>query len=228
MMQSDKTGEIKLRALVVFCDPQDAEFCPVSELKLPQNVDQIEVAVSKSAQEKGYFRKLSLDYKVYTELDEESLFLKINSYDFILVHPLSLNTLAKLSLGISDSFPTRLLIMAIESNRPILLSEEFKPEPEKFANPHFSRIYKNYWENLIVGNVSSFSSENLESKLVRIIRSMKNSKNIVSNSGRTFITSEDIIAAADSLQPLRIPSSAIVTAVAEEEASKLGVIIIRE
>ncbi len=228
MMQSDKTGEIKLRALVVFCDPRDAEFCPVQELNLPTAVENIEVAVSNSAQEKGYFRKLSLDFKVHTELDEESLFLKMNSYDFLLVHPLSLNTLAKLSLGIGDSFPTRLLLMAIENNKPILLSEEFMPLPEKFSNPHFSRIYKNYWESLLVGNISSFNSENLESKLVRIIRSMKSSKNLVSNTGRTFITSEDIIVAADSLQPLRVPSNAIITSVAEEEAARLGVIIIRE
>ena len=219
---------MQLRALIICCNYENGKFFDPLDLPLPSVVDSFDIAVSSSAQEAGFLNKLSGFRHYFCATDKSKLLLQINSYDFVITFPISLNTLAKFALGLRDSFPSEVLAVAAEIGKPILLFEKVMDFVESFANPNLKRIYKNHWTNIIGGNIASFNLENLSERLVRLMRAKQNNAKIKIDGARTFITKEDIILASESLAPLKIPSNAIVTDVAKEEANLRGVVIIVE
>ena len=219
---------MQLRALVISCYPENGGFFDPADLVFPSVVESFDIAISSSAQDFGWLNKLSGFKNFYCATNSKKLKLKINSFDFILVYPLSLNTLAKFALGIRDSFPSEILATAADISKPILLFENAIEYAEQCANPNFSRIYKNHWNNIIGGSISSFNHDNFDKKLTRLIRAKQNNAVINTDGTRTFITKEDIILASESLEPLRVSSSTIITDVAREEAAIRGVVIIVE
>ena len=216
----------QLRALLVYCCPEDGKFVDPYELELPSVVKLDEAAISVSAQEHGFLRKLARDYRVYCANDEADLLLKIRSYDLFIVFPLSLNTLAKFSLGIQDSFPSRLLAKAAETGKPILLGEGCLPDAKSSMNPHLLKVYKQHWDRLIGGTITGFKQEDISRQITKIVRTRTQRNVSLSLQGsRTFVTKEDIILAAESLDPLVVPQNAIITDAAKEEAEIRGVFI---
>jgi phosphopantothenoylcysteine synthetase/decarboxylase len=223
-----ETPTTKLRPLVIYCCPEVGQFFPVENTDFPANFAPAEIAVSKSAQDRGWVRKLSFSFKTWVGADSEKLLLRLNTYDLILVYPLSLNTLAKFALGIQDSFPTSILFEAAALGKPILLNDQFIPSLESHMNPHLIRIYRQHWERILSGTVASFNFSNLEEITAKIIRQKQINAQLPPESNRQFITRDDVIVASESLEPLKISASAIVTDLAREEADARGVIIIRE
>ncbi len=220
---------ISLKVLVIYCSPEDGAYLAPEKLELPEAVEQVDVALSFSANSKGWGRNISKNFRVYCDIDQDHLLLKLKSYDLFLLFPLSLNTLAKFALGIRDSFPTKLLGKAIELNKPILLFEDGIPKQDTPINPHFLRIYRKYWEDIIGSNIKGFNLDNLSETIARIIRGKQNhNRSILESNSRQFLTREDVLIAADSLEPIKVPHNAIITDVAKETASELGIQIIRE
>lgn len=219
-----------LRPLILFCQPEhDSIAKEAMEQGLPQFFAEPHFAISRSAQQRGWLQSLALRHRVFHEADLESLSLKLELYDLLIVNPLSLNTLAKLALGINDSFPTRVFFDFAALGRPIFISEACMPIAPTEMNPHLQRVYKNHWETLISGTIAAFNYENLEAKVARAIRAQGTTqKQIELSGGRHFITKDDIIAAADALAPLKVPYGTIITDLAKEEAAARNVSIIFE
>jgi hypothetical protein len=229
MNHSSATTEIQLKPLFVYCCPETGQFYPVEQSLLPDFFAEPEIAVSCSAGSKGWSRILARDYKIWTIENLEKLILKLNTYDLLIVYPLSLNSLAKFALGIQDSLPTILLNAAAQAGKPILLNDQFVPVIDSQMNPHLIRTYRQHWENLQSGTICGFNFANLETVATRVIRNKAASskKHIKPGSSREFITRDDIIEASESLSPLKIAPGAIITDLAREEAQKLGVVIIQ-
>lgn len=218
----------QLKALIIYCCPESGHFLPLEPADFPVFFVRPDIALSTSAQSKGWLRKLASTFKCYTSADENNLLLRLNTYDLFLVHPLSLNTLAKFALGIQDSFPTKILYEAAALGKPILLNDQFLPAPDSQMNPHLLRIYRQHWERLLSGTIAPFNLENLEQVTVKILRQRSTQSAAEFSGNRRIITRDDIILAAESLEPLKLPASAIVTDLAREEAQARGVIIIQD
>lgn len=227
MNTQETQDRVQLKALIVYCCPESGNFFPLEARDFPAFFARPDVAISYSSRSKGWARKLAHDFRVWNEADEAGLILRLNSYDLLLVHPLSLNSLAKFALGIQDSFPSRIFFEAAALGKPILLNDQFVPGLDNEMNPHLVRIYRQHWERILSGTVAAFNLDNLEETATRILRHRSRQNVFNQSANRRFITREDIILAAESLEPLRLPTDAIVTDLAREEAKARGVIIIQ-
>ena len=218
---------VVLTPLLLCCLPEMGQQPDHALASLPPIFSRAEIALSYSAQQRGWLRSLAGTCKVYCQADAERLILKLATYDLLIVNPLSLNTLAKFALGLRDSFPAELLWQFSQLGRPILLSEEALPDDSSAMNPHLVRIYRQHWQTVTGGSVSGFNSENLAEKAARMIRAKSVIKGQPIAGARVFITRDDVIVASESLEPLRVPSNAVITDVAREEAAARGVIIVQ-
>lgn len=219
---------MQLRALIVYSCPSNGHFLELSDLIFPEAVDSFDIALSSSSQERGWLQRLSGFKNYFCSADKDKLLLKLNSYDFIVAYPLSFNTLAKFALGIRDSFPSEVLAYAADIGKPILLHEQTLVDAEVGMNPHLTKVYKRHWDALTSGTITGFNSENLDKKITRLIRAKKNNASLQIDGARMFITKDDVIIASESLEPLRVPSNAIITDLAKEEATMRGVSIVVE
>ncbi|MFZ5950121.1 MAG: flavoprotein [Candidatus Rifleibacteriota bacterium] len=226
MNSSATPARVSLKPLIIYCCPESGLFLPIESSDFPAFFAVPDIAVSFSAQNKGWARNLAADFKVFTANDESSLLLRLNTYDLVLVHPLSLNSLAKFALGIQDSLPSRLFFEATRLGKPVLLNDHFLPAINDQMNPHLVRTYRKHWEGLLSGTVSGFNLENLESTSVKILRNR--TAVAVKTGERQIITREDVTIAAESLEPFKVPVGAIITDLAREEAEKRGVIFLTD
>lgn len=94
-------------------------------------------------------------------------------------------------------------------------------------NPHLVKIYRRHWQSITGGTVSGFNRDNLSEIATRMIRARAAAARQAVPGGRVFITRDDVIAAAASLEPMRLPHNAIITDAAREEAEARGVVIIQ-
>jgi len=223
--QTDK--RVVLQPLILCCLPESGQQPHEALASLPSLFARPEVALSHSAQQRGWLRSLAGDYPVYCQTDLERLILKLATYDLLIVNPLSLNTLAKFALGLRDSFPAELLWQYSQLGRPILLAEGVVPDDSVAMNPHLVRIYRQHWQTVTGGSVSGFNPENLAEIAARLVRARTVAKGQPPAGLRVFITRDDVIAAADLLEPLRVPANAIITDIAREEAVARGIVIIQ-
>lgn len=227
MHAEQQIARVVLKPLVLCCLPERDEQPYQALASLPSLFARPEVALSHSAQQRGWLRSLAGDYPVYCQPDLERLILKLSTYDLLIVNPLSLNTLAKFALGLRDSFPAELLWQYSQLGRPVLLAEEALPDDSSAMNPHLVRIYRQHWQTVIGGSVSGFTSDNVAEKASRLLRAKTAIAGQPPVGARVFITRDDVIAAADSLEPLRVPANAVITDVAREEAAARGIVIIQ-
>lgn len=219
--------KVVLKPLVLCCLPENGQQPYEALTSLPSLFAQPEIALSHSAQQRGWLRSLAGDYPVYCQADIERLVLKLTTYDLLIVNPLSLNTLAKFALGLRDSFPAELLWQYSQLGRPILLAEDSLPDDSSAMNPHLVRIYRQHWQTVTGGSVSGFKPDNVAELAARLVRARTVAKGLPPAGSRVFITRDDIIAAADLLEPLRVPANAVITDIAREEAAARGVVIIQ-
>lgn len=227
MHAEQQIARVVLKPLVLCCLPERDEQPHQSLASLPPLFARPEVALSHSAQQRGWLRSLAGDYPVYCQADLERLILKLNTYDLLIVNPLSLNTLAKFALGLRDSFPAELLWQFSQLGRPILLAEEALPDDSSAMNPHLLRIYRQHWQTVTGGSVGGFNSDNVAEKASRLLRAKAAIAGQPPIGARVFITRDDIITAADLLEPLRVPANAVITDAAREEAVAQGIVIIQ-
>ncbi|HPT46646.1 MAG TPA: hypothetical protein PLM07_12185 [Candidatus Rifleibacterium sp.] len=227
-MQTQTGQPTTLRPLVLFCLPEERRIAAeAAEFTLPALFATPDYALSWSAQQQGWLRNLAMRSRVYCQGDCENLVLRLNSYDLLIANPFSLNTLAKFALGLRDSFPAELLWQFAALGKPILLAETCLPDNQSSMNPHLFRVYRNYWQTLNSGTISGFTPDNLSEIATRLVRARAAAARQPFAGSRLFITRDDIIAAAASLEPLRVPSNAIITDIAREEAEARGIVIIQ-
>lgn len=226
-MSTTNPAKITLKPLIVSCLPESGRLISPAGLCTGSLFVRPDIAISYSAQERGWLRVLANDFRVFCQTDCENLTLRLNSYDLLIAAPLSLNTLAKFALGIRDSFPAELLWQFSCLGKPILLAEDCLPDEKQAMNPHLARIYRQHWQTVVGGTVAGFNADNLSEKVQKLIRAKMVASRQPISSERVFITRDDVIVAAESLEPMRVPANAIITDMAREEASARGVIIIQ-
>ncbi len=221
-------GTITLKPLLLVCLPESGLIENPGGLFCADFFQKPDIALSQSAQERGWLRALTTDHRVYCASECESLVLKLNTYDLLIASPLSLNTLAKFALGIRDSFPSEILWQFSTLGKPVLLNETCLPSEADAMNPHLVKVYRRHWQNITGGTIAGFKPENLDVTATRLIRARTAEKHLPLSGSRIFVTREDVIIASESLEPLRLPASAIITDAAREEAINRGVVIIQQ
>jgi hypothetical protein len=212
-----------LNALLIFCFPEFGTAGTPDDWESASFLGDLEIAVSRSAQERGFLKRLAGKWRVHCESEAEALFLRIGGFDFVVVSPLSLNTLAKFALGIRDSFPTRILGIAADKGIPILLDSSAVPPGDSIMNPHLAKVYRRHWENIRGGTVSEFKADTFAETVNAIRRSRGALDHELFSSRRPVVTRDDVILAAQAMKPISVPRGAIVTALAEEEARSRGI-----
>lgn len=213
-----------LRPLLLSCFPETGLFTMPDTLEASPDLVPWEVGVSRSAQEKGYLRPIASAFRFFTEADTQRLVDSIASYDLVVVSPLSLNSLAKTSLGIRDSMPSTVLAEAIFKGIPVFLDSTIMQLCEKFSHPHFARVYRNHWNNLETGLVKGFTPDSLALSVRRVAAQKSSSGFHNPDPGcRDVVTREDIIAAWNAATPVTVKRGALITDLAREEAEKLGI-----
>ncbi|MGM0598809.1 MAG: flavoprotein [Candidatus Rifleibacteriota bacterium] len=228
-MATDKDStNLKLKPLIIYCCPESETYFPVEASHFPRFFDRPEIALSKSAELKGWARLLNFEYKTHVEANGESFLLKLNTFDIFIVYPLSLNTLAKFALGLQDSYPCKILQKAAQLGKPVLLNDQFLPEADSSMNPHLIRVYRQHWETITSGTIAGFNFDNLEQVTAKILRNKTSNNNSLlhDKNSREFITRDDILVAAESLGPLKVSAKAVITDLAKETAEELGVAIV--
>lgn len=227
--ENDSTNS-KLKPLLIYCCPESETYFPIEAADFPALFAKPEIALSKSAEQKGWARLLNYQYKTHVEANAESFLLKLNSFDIFIVFPLSLNTLAKFALGLQDSYPCKILHKAAELGKPVLLNDQFLPQIESSMNPHLIRVYRQHWETVTSGTITGFNFDNLEQIAAKVLRNKTSNSNRIlhEQSNREFITRDDILVAADSLGPLKVSANAVITDLAKETAQELGVAIVTD
>lgn len=157
----------------------------------------------------------------------EAALAALPGFDLVVALPLSLNTLAKLALGIDDAVPVRLLRAAIDAGKPVLLDLAAVPARDATAlNPHFVKIYRRYADDLCVGNVAGFSGGDLAERVRRWRAARRDGERVAQTTGRQVITRDEVVAAHRAMAPLVVRRGDLVTPLARDEAAALGVPII--
>ncbi|MBF0548054.1 MAG: hypothetical protein HQM08_26690 [Candidatus Riflebacteria bacterium] len=211
-----------LKPLLIVCQPESNALPQFDFLFSCKDLTGWEAAISRSAAEIGLLGQLSPILPIFLEFESNQLFEKLKLFDIVVVYPLSLNTLAKFSLGIRDSFPSSLLGKAIEIGIPILL-DQTPLTNRSFFNPHLEKIYKQHWDSIRTGTISSFSQEDLSESVKKIIRSKRQLEGRPPSNGRKIITRDDVLEAFNALVPINVKPGTIITDLAREEAETLGV-----
>jgi hypothetical protein len=143
--------------------------------------------------------------------------------DVVVFSPLSLNSLAKMALGIRDSLPSRIFGVAAEQGAAILLDKTALPTPETAMNPHLAKIYRRHWEAVTGGSIGEFVADDLDLRLKTILRLRREGGVAASPAGRQVITRDDVLAARNGVGRLKVPRGSLITDLAREEAEKWGI-----
>lgn len=186
-----------------------------------------EYAVSRSAAETGGIRQAGRRGRTYGTHDLETLLNRIGLYDLVVVQPLSLNSLAKMALGIRDSLPTALLQAALNAGKPIFLSRAAIDGAAAVVHPHLGKLYRRYWNDVVDGTVAAFAPDSLGDTLEAWFRRRRELTRSVSGrqSGRAVITKDEVREAWQAMVPLVVPRDSLLTDLAREEAAALGVVV---
>ncbi len=216
-------GDFRLKPLLLCCGTERRDYDSPEKVAEHPFFQNIEVALSESSFEKGFFRKISGKLPVYLSSDCEGILQRLGLFDLVIASPLSLNTLAKFSLGIRDSFPSKILGAAVDKGIPLMLDSSEVPGSDSGLNPHFIKIYRRYWDNLLIGSIKGFAWEKFSETASAIIRQKRQESGIKAVPGRCVITRDDVLAAKDGIGILKIPRNSLVTDLAREEALRWGV-----
>ena len=202
------------------------DFAPL--LAAPQCRDW-EAVLSHSAGTRGLGRDLLGRLPCFPATSEDALVTKLSVFDVVVAYPFSLNSLAKFALGLQDSLPTRVLGAAVERGIPVLLDDSALPPRDSAGNPHFIKVYRRHWEQVLTGLVHSFHAPDLEPVLDGILRHRRDlTTGFAPHQGKEVITRDDVLAAARAMQPLRVARGTIITPLARDEAVERGVAILHQ
>ncbi len=184
-----------------------------------------EYAVSRSAAETGGAREAGRRGRAWGVHDLEILLNRMGLYDLVVVQPLSLNSLAKIALGIRDSLPATLVQTALASGKPVFISRSTIDAATAGGHPHLVKLYRRYWNDVVDGMVTAFAPDSLGETLEAWFRRRRKLTRLASKRqpGRAVITRDEVREAWQAMVPLIIPRDSLLTDLAREEAAALGV-----
>jgi|GEM_PF-747580 len=216
-------ADSSIKPLLVACFPEGGLFFFPDFAVGIAGLAPSEIALSHSCQEHGLLRPLAAKWKIHTESEADLVLARIGLFDLLIVAPLSLNSLAKFALGIRDSFPSRVFGAMADCGKPILLESSCIPRDDALLNPHYSKIYRRYWDSVRIGAVSGFSRDGFDSVIFGLNRSRRAILGRPAVGGRAVLTRDDVLDAFKAMQPLFVPRGALLTDLAREEAVARGV-----
>ncbi|MHC1681536.1 MAG: flavoprotein [Clostridiaceae bacterium] len=220
-------------ALVLFTGLSENLDEIVNEVnKLKDDGWNLNVILPKSLQqgisEDERFSKLNADqlYKENQNIDEEKL---LKGIEVLVIPILTIDTLAKVSLGIADTTATKLLAKGIMMGTPMVSAKDACDIEnfEKF-NVRYSKIpkayvkkFKGYMEDLQEYGVKFVDSKSLYKTLSNNVESKNQSEFFIS---KKIISAEDVILAhGKGVKIVKIEGTTIVTLLAKDTARELGV-----
>jgi hypothetical protein len=226
------------QALVIFTGGALGYGEALTELrKLQQNGWNLKVALSRSAEyvftEESIKNELSLE-KVFLESTNESLHELYVDTSTLILPTLTMNTAAKIALGIQDTLTTNITSKFIRDGMPVIASKNacqpessFGTEGTKERTPSsYIKLFGNYFTSLKEYGISLVNADELEHA---VLSSNKKSNGVTDNQQNKF--SKNIVTSADMMeaknQILYIQPKAIVTALAEETANNADIKIVR-
>ncbi|MBI3039635.1 hypothetical protein HYY75_11435 [bacterium] len=225
MSISSESSKIILKPLLICCYPESGIFPPLEFFFNHPYFSNLEMVISSSIEKTLKFRQWALKCPVHFPDESDSLLNRLEVFQLVIVCPLSLNSLAKFSLGIRDSAPGRIMFSAAAAGIPILLEISEVPKDDSPINPHFFKIYRRYLETVSGGTIIPFFFDSFDSSLQKIIRNRRSLNNLPSTEGKVVITRDDVLSAHSAVLPLKVPKGSIITHLALDEAKALGVSI---
>ncbi|MCX7625066.1 MAG: hypothetical protein N2Z21_02485 [Candidatus Sumerlaeaceae bacterium] len=169
---------------------------------------------------------------------EKWLYEAAKEADAVVVACLSLNSAAKLSLGIADSVPTILIRQALEHGKPVLVAEESTVIRQAAilpnAPPKLRRLAEDAYHGVAELGVRFVAPADLcralaETFYVPVNETPKRLAKTRPTKRRVFVTSEDIWkVSARGEKQIIVPEDAVVTDEARDYAKRVGVEILRQ
>lgn len=204
---------------------------------------EIKILLSQSAESlyTKEFVKGSLnseDVEIYTESDSKDMNDYYSDIDKVIVPVLTMNTAAKIALGIGDNLVTNVLAHCLMRNIPIIAADNACDPLNKErvrlgmgkGNLHYINTKKNHLKTLVSYGIKLVSAKELYDVTVENVKKENNKddnpvKTQVVHDKRV-LTRADIAAAFHANEDLILETKTIITPAAKDTARTLGVKII--
>lgn len=235
---------IRKRVLVIFTGTDVGIMESVRELSMATRYGvEYDVAFSESGSDiidMDIIKRELNPIRVFTERDKLRTDMVVEGVDAIIVPMTTQNTVAKLSLGIQDTFTSFALWQSLWHGKPVLMDYKnvinYRGNPSK--SPELSNIMKDYVNKLGAMGVVEVNKNSYVSYLLKALNIESNNTSNNSNEGsledsssvtkKTLITEKDLIELSKQGSQITIPRRTIVTPLAYDTAKELGIKIIKE
>ncbi|RKQ29249.1 flavoprotein [Oceanobacillus halophilus] len=242
-----KLQEREHQALVVFTGGAIGFHESMEQLKkLQKNGWKLKVVLSSSAEHivtKELIQKELSIKTVYVESENKGIQFLSQDSSILLIPTLTMNTAAKVALGISDSLATNIISKFLMEGLPIIAAEDAcTPEHpfrlkagRKMPSSSYINMYDEYLTRLEDFGIKLVGAEHIQKSVIHYQQTRFYEKQVKSTTNQTVIntdkkqviTRQDVMRARENGGVLTIHSNTIVTPLAIETANSAGVKIVR-
>lgn len=207
-------------------------------VQLQENGWNFKVVLSKGAEnmmkEDLIKEKLSLK-KVYLESENDGLYSLYQDSSILIIPTLTMNTAAKISLGIADNLATNLASRFIMEGLPIFAAiDACNPEhPYRIARgkaaipESYSNMFRTYLSRLQDFGMRLVQAKELQQAVVQSSHELPEADSQPKRARKKVITRAEVMEAKENGSMLEVFADSIITALAEETAAIEGVKIVR-
>ncbi len=207
-------------------------------VQLQENGWNFKVVLSKGAEnmmkEDLIKEKLSLE-KVYLESENDGLHSLYQDGSILIIPTLTMNTAAKISLGIADNLATNLASRFIMEGLPIFAAiDACNPEhPYRIARgkaaipESYSNMFRTYLSRLQDFGMRLVQAKELQQAVVQSSHELPKADSQPKRARKKVITRAEVMEAKENGSMLEVFADSIITALAEETAAIEGVKIVR-
>lgn len=229
-------------ALVVFTGAAIGFNESIDELKkLVQNNWKLRVVLSRSAEHvltpEIVGNLLGIE-EVHLESSNDGLYQLYEGVDAIIVPTLTMNTAAKIALGMADSLTTNMVAHGIMNAIPTYVvkdaSDLHHPERIRLGMTNipkaYTQLFDNHFKQLESYGIHVVEVSQLSKSLLMVSEPNGRSEELAQKSfdiRKKVISEADIVVAGKSGSTLNISKNSIITPLAHEKAKELGVKIVR-
>lgn len=215
--------------------------------RLQENNWNLKVVLSKSAEHvftsERIKKELSLE-NVYLESENKGLGQLYENTSVLIIPTLTMNTVAKIALGIADNLTTNIVQRFIMEELPIVASRNAAtPEQAYFLEDisenapikNYIHMFHDYLARLEDFGIHLVDAENIDQAVLQTKRRLNNAVltgvSATQDERKTIdkkvITQSDVMDAKNTGNVLRVHAKSIITPLAVETASTIGVKIIK-
>ena len=229
------------QALIVFTGGGIGFHESLEQLKkLLVNEWEFNVAFSRSAENifsKDLVKKeLSVDH-IYLESENDGLQSLYEDTSLLILPTLTMNTAAKIAVGIADSLTTNIVQKFIMEGLPIIASKDacnpehtYRVKAGRKKTPEsYLHMFQDYYKRLEAFGITFANANELQKAVIDHQQSLYNyqDKELKIEGKKKVITRKDMISAKETGSILEVPANSIITPLAIETADTLGVKIVR-